>query len=62
VLRVGGVRSGRPTHLRLHDKLRALNVLSTERRRTYSLNPDDTLADRAGVARAERAALTILRG
>ena len=67
VLRVGGVRSGRPTHLRLHDKLRALNVLarhlglSTERRRTYSLSPDDTLADRAGAARAARAAREILR-
>jgi len=67
VLRVGGVRSGRPTHLRLHDKMRALNMLarhlglSTERRRTYSLRPDDALADRAGVARAGRAAREILR-
>jgi hypothetical protein len=36
-------------------------TLATERRRTYSLNPDDKFDDRAGVARAGRAAREILR-
>ena len=54
-------------HLRLHDKHRALKMLArhvgltAERRRTYSLRPDDMLADRAGAARAARAAREILR-
>ena len=57
----------RGNRLRLHDKMRALDMLArhvgltAERRRTYSLRPDDTLADRAGFARAGRAAREILR-
>jgi len=57
----------RSHRLRLHDKMRALDMLArhlgltAERRRTYSLRPDDTLADRAGFARAGRAAQEILR-
>src|SRR5487761_124211 len=65
----GGHGKRRRQHrLRFHDKQRALALLArhvgltTERRRTYSLRPDDTLADRAGVARAGRAAREILRG
>ncbi len=67
-LRVGGARAGRPTHLRLHDKLRALDMLGrhlglwTERRRTYRLNPNDSLADRAAAARIAREARAIVRG
>lgn len=58
----------RGNRLRLHDKMRALDMLArhvgltAERRRTYSLRPDDALADRAGAARAGREAREILRG
>lgn len=55
-------------HLRLHDKHRALNMLArhlglwTDRRRTYSLSPNDKLDDRAGHGRAARAVRVMLRG
>ncbi|HYL33074.1 MAG TPA: terminase small subunit [Stellaceae bacterium] len=67
IVKDGGGGRRRWFRLRLHDKHRALDMLArhvgltAERRRTYSLRPDDTLADRAGYARAGRAAREILR-
>ncbi|MGH6976634.1 MAG: terminase small subunit [Stellaceae bacterium] len=66
VVAVSRNKQGDVHRLRLHDKHRALNMLarhlglSTERRRTYSLSPDDKLGDRAAFARVAREARAIL--